>query len=222
MHTSHVLTDGGDDDAEAAFRRFSPPENELPAPLDLRVELLRTDDVCVAVVGGSAYSTGVLLHVTVRVRPGSLSVEQRRERAYGLPPFHHEVLVGMTLPGGAVVSTLGAQPWARTGELGPDDPLLVLHGSSTTDTVAQTSVWLTPAPPAGRIGLVVAHPELGVGEVEAELDGAAIAAACGRAVELWPWESAQVVDPGSMPERDLEPGGWFDRHRPDGSDHDDG
>lgn len=221
MHSSLVISSDGDDDPGAAFRRFSPPENELATPLDLRVELLRTPDLVVALVGGSAYSTGVLLQVQVRVRPASLTLQQRRERAFGLPPFHHDVLVGMTLPGGAVVSTLGAEPWGPAGDRGPDEPLLVPHGSSSSDTGAETTVWLTPAPPPGRIGVVVAHPELGVGEVHAELDATAIADACARAVELWPWESTQVVEPDLRPLRDLEPGGWFDRHRtasPDGSD----
>lgn len=221
MHTSHVVTNGGDDDGEAAFRRFSPPQNELPAPLDLRVELVRTGDLCVAVVGGSAYSTGVLLHLTISVRPGSLTPEQRRERAFGMPPFHHDVLVGMTLPGGATVSTQGPGPWGPAGDAADDEPVLVHQGGGSSDTVSETSVWLSPAPAPGPIGLVVAHPELGVAEVHAELDGTAIAAACARAVELWPWESTQVVD-DVVATRDLEPGGWFDRHRAAGSDHDDG
>ena len=223
MHTSHYYggSDGDDgEDLEAAFRRLSPPENELATPLALRVELHRTTDVCVAIVGGSAYSTGVLLHVEIRVRPGSLTPEARRSRAFGSP--FQEMLVGITLPGGEVVSTLDAQPWGHGRGPRSDGPVLAHHGGGWTDTAAETSVWLTPVPTSGRLGVVVAFPELGIGEVHGEIDAAPLAEASRGAVELWPWESEQVEDAGMPPERDLEPGGWFERHRPTGSDHDDG
>src|SRR5262245_4026659 len=48
-----------------------PPDNVLGAPLSIRFVLARTDDVAVAVTGGTVYPTGVSFDVGVRMRVSS-------------------------------------------------------------------------------------------------------------------------------------------------------
>jgi hypothetical protein len=219
VHTSRIYGSDDDGELEARFRRLSPPDNEIPVPLGLRVEIHRTADVAVALVGGHAYSTGVELAFTVRVRPGSLSPEQRRARM-APSPFESELLVGIELPDGQVVSTLASHPWAEPGGPSDDAPVLVLAQGSSSDTSVDQSLWLTPPPGHGRLAFVVAHPGLGVPEVRFELDAGPIADACASVVELWPWER-QGEDPFPAAEPEVPPGGWFERHRT-ASEHDDG
>ena len=167
MHSSHIyggFGDGDGDDFESAIRRSSPPENEIPVPLDLQVEIHRTPDLAVVLVGGRAYSTGAELDFTVRWRPGSVSPDDVEARRFPAP-FHHDLLVGLELPDGEVVSTAGQGPWAVAGAPS-DGPVLVPLGSSSDETRVDQAVWLSPPPAPGRMVCVVAYPEIGLPEVQ--------------------------------------------------------
>jgi hypothetical protein len=214
VHTRQIH--GGPD--ESGVRRLSPPSNEVPAPLDLRVEVLRTDDLAVFLLGGSAYSTGLQLRVVIRVRPGSLTPEDTRLRS-GLV-MHGDVLVGFELADGTVLSNARG-PWGPDGEIPPDGPLMLSLGAGADLTSVEQDVWISPVPPPGRLLCVVAHPAGGIPETRVELDATPLVGASARAVRLWPWEPDPQWSPAVDDSR-LDPGGWFERHSADDSEHHDG
>lgn len=71
-----------------------------------------------------------------------------------------------------------------------DDGRLVLQqgGSGGSSCSQDWDFWVHPLPPDGPVTLVGSWVEHGIAESRAELDGAAIRAAAGRAVTLWPEE----------------------------------
>jgi hypothetical protein len=71
-----------------------------------------------------------------------------------------------------------------------DDGRLVLQqgGGGGSSRSQDWDFWVHPLPPDGPVTLVGSWVEHGIAESRAELDGAAIRAAAGRAVTLWPEE----------------------------------
>jgi hypothetical protein len=92
-----------------------------------------------------------------------------------------------------------------------DDGRLVLQqgGGGGSSCSQDWDFWVHPLPPDGPVTLVGSWVEHGIAESRAELDGAAIRAAAGRAVTLWPEEP------------EFEPGGAWRSHRITGGEPDD-
>jgi hypothetical protein len=69
-------------------------------------------------------------------------------------------------------------------------PQTVASGGGGSSCSQDWDFWVYPLPPGGPVTLVASGAERGIAEWRAELDGAAIRAAAGRAVTLWPEEAS--------------------------------
>jgi hypothetical protein len=65
---------------------------------------------------------------------------------------------------------------------------MLQNGGSGSDRTWDGNLWVHPLPPEGPVTFVASWLEHGVAETRAELDGAPIREAAGRAVILWPEE----------------------------------
>lgn len=196
---------------------MGPPENVLGTPLPLSLVLARTDDAVVAVPRASAFPTGALLDVAVRLR--SPSLELRRALVHG-GPFHRawpsdesggappELLrLGVQFSDGRKATTLG---WPGWGEDPPAGPVLVPRGGSGGESAWDMGLWLWPLPPVGPLVLACEWPLLGMPLTTVQVDAALLHEAAARAETLWPggggaagggWLSSQVL----LAARDDEP-----------------
>lgn len=162
----------------------------IPGLVPWEVMLVRTGQVAVAVGGVHAYPNGFEFTVHARLRredeprPGGAGLfEQhgwRREPNEGLR-------LGVMYADGRRAAALGGFP--RPGD-DADAGRLVLreNGGGGSSRTWDGNFWVSPLPPEGPVTFVVSWPERGVAETRAELDGAAIREAAGRAVMLWPEE----------------------------------
>jgi hypothetical protein len=192
--------DGPDDD----FRRMSAPENEIPVALPWNVLLARTEDAAVALVGLQVYTTGVAFTLIVRVRPTSVLLADRtvNDLVWDHGPFAGRFMLGLEFPDGRRVSNHRM----------PDGPAGVVFapgGGSGGEASIEQSWWLHPLPPEGPLRVVVRCTDLGIGEVDAVLDGTAITRAAADVVSLWPWAPPPEHRQAEQPPPDVPPGSWF-------------
>lgn len=189
---------------DAALRRRSEPQNELPVALPQNVLLARTDDTVVALLGMHVYSTGLAFDLAVRVRPGSLSGTELHDVLWRESPGAPPLLLGLELADGTRVHNAAADSgWGG-------DVVFTQRGGTGSEHSVDHAWWLSPLPPAGPLTVVVWCPELGLPETSSVLDGTAIRAAADGVVELWPWEPPRRPDP-DRPRAPLEipDDSWF-------------
>lgn len=212
----------GDDDemtseqAELWRRRMSAPDNEVPVPVAASLVLARTDDVCIAVVGIGAYTTGATVELAVRLR--------HRPPGFGRYGLHHvldgwragevdlaqRLLFGIEYADGRRASNVDHAAWP-SGPVADDEPVLTSGGSSSSDLTHDASFWLSPLPPDGPLAFVCSWPTVGVPERRVVLEGADLTSAGARALVLWPYEPE--VEPEQPPEPERPLSGWFARRR---------
>jgi hypothetical protein len=203
MWTSTFSSSDGEPSPED-IRMWSAPENEIPVALPLNTVLARTDDVAVALLHLSVYTTGIALELVVRMRPEVATA--RNQDMNGLlwedGPGGGRFLLGVELADGRRATGLG--PPGSSGVVFPQG------GGSGGQASVQQSWWLHPLPPAGPLRFVVRSPELGIEETSVVLDGAAIRRAADDVLVLWPWapppEQARS-EPTGPP--DLPADSWF-------------
>lgn len=194
--------------------RINPPENEIPGALPLSHVIGRTDQLAVALVGAFVYSTGLSVHLAVRIRnpePGhhdDLYAEVTGHRRRGGGDVA-SLLLGVEYPDGRTATNLG--DWRSAFARDEDDDRPVLHpgGGGGGGATLDMDFWLWPLPPPGDVTIVCAWPTRGLDETRTTVQAADLAAARSRVVELWPWEppAEPAVLPPSPPP-DL-PEGWF-------------
>src|SRR5690242_20263293 len=142
---------GGGPDPEW-FRRMSPPENEVPVSLPADRILARTDDVAVALHGLAVYTTGLVFHLAVRVRPAATKrVGLDRVLWVHFPAVREgePFLVGVELADGRRATSL-QHPDPRS------DVVFTNWGSSSSGPGgADQTWWLSPLPPEGPLRVVV-------------------------------------------------------------------
>jgi hypothetical protein len=146
-----------------------PPDAALGVPVGRPVIVARAPSLVIAVDRVVAYPTGFELGLTVRTQeqPVHGSFDQSHRRTWsGTSAFPGESLRVEVVAGAPVA-------------------LRAISGSGTQTRFDQR-YWVAPLPPPGPVGIVVAWPRRGLAETRADLDGAAIAEAGGRAEELWP------------------------------------
>ncbi|WP_123372129.1 hypothetical protein [Cellulomonas sp. PhB150] len=200
MH-SVVVGDDGEPDPEqqrAVRVRWSPPENEVGALVRGPVVIVATDDAAAVLGSAVHYSAGVLLSVQLSRRQEARGARYGR----GMPD---EPLVGVELADGRRV----AVDTYRLDER-DDGVVMTAQGGGGGGRSFAFSYWLSPAPPAGDLTVVVHAVDHGLPEGRAVLAADDLAAARSRVVELWPW----VPDPPDSheppPRPTPPPGGWFD------------
>jgi hypothetical protein len=205
----HAILGQGDDDEQ--FRRFQPPENEVPAVVPVSTVLARTDGSALTLTGLRVFSTGLGFTLTLRCRPEALppgeddlgSLLWRGRRGAG-----PELLVGVAFADGRRASNLpGRDPFGAPEGL---ESLVLTQGSgSGQQLTVEQEWWLSPLPPAGPLRLVVRCDLFGLPEAAVELDGTAIRAAAEDVVVLWPWVPPSAVEPPAAEAPDLPADSWF-------------
>jgi hypothetical protein len=164
----------------------------IPGSVPGEVVLVRTGQVAVAIGSVRAYPNGFefTLHTRLRtedetglVRAGPMEPPGR-----GREQVPEDVLrLGVMYADGRRAAAAGGCP--RPGDDADGERLVVFeNGGGGSARRWDGDFWVYPLPPAGPVTFVVSWLEHGVGETRAELDGAAIREAAGRAVILWPEE----------------------------------
>jgi hypothetical protein len=147
------------------------PRNELGAPVPLRLLLARTETVVVAVVGATAFTTGVQLRLAIRRRPLPRASTENGEEFFDedpfeLPPFGHPLhrgRPGRELPpeilrfgvqfsdGGKATTVEDMFPWEHgfdeDDEQAPSGPVLAQGGGGGGGGEWESEFWLWPLPP---------------------------------------------------------------------------
>lgn len=173
------------------------PDEVIPGSVPGEVMLIRTAQAAVAIGSIRAYPNGFEFTAHVRVRAGD-----DNEPAWHDPFDRHGQRRGPS-PGDVLRLGLmyadGRRAAVHGGLWPPDeaDPgaLIIQHGGSGGSARRWDGrFWVHPLPPQGPVTFVASWPDFGVAETRAQLDGAAIVAAAGRAVILWPEEP--VFEPG--------------------------
>jgi hypothetical protein len=178
------------------------PSNELGVLVPLRVVLARTNQIAVAVVGVTAYTTGFSLTLALRSR-SRRGEEGFDPRMFELP-FGHGAMqrpLGSELPpellrfgiqfaDGRKATTLGASgPWgvgAVAEEEEPIGPILSPSGGGGGDGEWNEEYWLWPLPPPGIVTFAIEWPSKGIELSLLEVDSASIIDASKSSEVLWP------------------------------------
>jgi hypothetical protein len=160
--------------------------------------LLRTGQVAIAIGSIRAYPNGFEFTAHVRRRD-----EDENQPGYHDPFNRHgrrgqqddALRLGILYADGRRGATNGGHP--LPDEQADPGGLVLQHGSGGGNARRwDGDFWVHPLPPDGPVTFVAAWPEYGVAETQAQLDGAAIRAAAGRAVILWPEQPEAEVTPG--------------------------
>jgi hypothetical protein len=184
------------------WQRRQRPDNEVPGSLPVDAILFRSEQAAIVLTTCEAYSHGFDLGVLAYLRdPPAGDVGIRMA-----PHAPGELAIGVQYAGGRRAGTFGG---GSTEEAIPEAERLrvQLQGGQTGNRLMQTSVRVTPLPPAGDVIVVAAWESQGIAECFAALSGDAIRAAAARAVVLWPWSpppGRPAPEPPSYP-----PGSWF-------------
>jgi hypothetical protein len=176
---------------EAALPRrhhpWEPPDAELPGivPIDTLL-LARTDDVAVAVTGLSAFSAGIEIFLTARIRPSAEYPEghlpggprdlaaSRRSFRFGLQYANGGKAVGS--PGGGRADH-GSEPAG---------PVLYPFAGGGGPHSFISRWWTWPLPPAGPLEFVFEWAPFGITESRIGIDAQLILDAAERSTRLWP------------------------------------
>jgi len=177
------------------------PRNELGAPVPLRLVLARTDRVAVALVGATAYSTGVALTLAVRSRRRSATEDvdafyddpfgfpfghplRRRHQSGELPP--ETLRFGVQFSDGRKATTVGGMvPWASDAEEAPAGPVLHQGGGGGGNGDYESEFWLWPLPPPGPVTFAVEWPAREIELTKLKVDASVLTEASKRSEALW-------------------------------------
>ena len=173
-------------------RRMGPPDNEVPGAIAFHAMLGRTDEFALALVGASAYSTGISISMEIRVRHSNPADDDLHDELYGhrrRGPSAGQLSIGFAYPDGRTATNVAARPYRELlRELDkPQQPMLVQQGGGGGGRTFGINMWLAPLPPPGDLTIVVAWPSRGIPEthttIPAELMAAGVAAV-GQTVAL--------------------------------------
>jgi hypothetical protein len=175
-------------------RWLGPPEDSFGVLVPLRLVVVRTADLAVAIPSATGYRNGFGFELGIRraAAEGDAFALDRmlhwlgRE---GSPP--PEVLrVGVQFADGQKATSL--ESWwdyfdpQDTAQAPPPGPVLVPQGGAGGERVRSQSYWVWPLPPDGPLAFVVEWPALGVPLTQARVDGALIRQAAAQDEGLWP------------------------------------
>lgn len=148
------------------------PTNEIGSPVPLRLVLARTEQVAVVLVGGTAYTTGVVLGLAVRSRRHAsdgpydsidfLDFPFGSPHRRGHPPdeLPDDLLrFGVEFSDGGRATTVGGTTRLSRGE--PTGPLLMEADASMSEGTWDGEFWLWPLPPPARSPSQSSGPQKG-------------------------------------------------------------
>ena len=165
---------------------WEPPEAEIPGIVQIdTLVLARSGQVAVAVTGLSAYSTGIEIFMTARMRPSASRPEQHlpggpRDLAASRRSFRFGLQFA---DGGKAVGSLGHRP---DHDAEPAGPVLYPFAGGGGPHSFVSRWWTWPLPPAGPLEFVCEWPALDIGESRARTDAELILDAARRSIQLWP------------------------------------
>lgn len=164
-----------------------PPAGVLPGFSAQRAVLARTDDVLLSVDRLLVYSNGVVFTLMLMRRedrddfgpvPGMLG---RRPR----PDLPSDFLrLGILFGDGSKWTNLEGRYPDEESEV--SGPVVVAQGGGGGGKLWQTSFWVWPLPPPGRLAFVVSWPAEGIEEQMVELDADEIRERAVDAEQVWP------------------------------------
>jgi len=165
---------------------WEPPEAEFPGivPIDTLV-LGRTDQVAVAVTGMSAFSTGMEIFLTARIRPSDAPEEHLPGGPRDLAASRRSFRFGLQFSdGGKATGSPGGGRHERDSE--PTGPVLypIAGGGGPHSFISRWWTW--PLPPAGPLEFVCEWTAFGIAESRVGIDARLILDAAGRGIRLWP------------------------------------
>lgn len=183
---------------------WSAPRNELGAPVPLRLVLGRTDQVAIAVVGVTAFSTGVTLTLAIRSR--SLRGDENLDPEPAVFPFGHPAMrrqlagelppellrFGVQFADGSKATTVDGGRWGpgvAPGKSAPAGPILSSSGGGGGEGEWDADYWLWPLPPPGTLTFAVEWPSKGIELTMQEVDAGPILEAAATSEALWPSDS---------------------------------
>ena len=170
--------------------------------MPLRLVLARTDHVAVALVGATAYSTGVTLTVAVRSRRSGTSedVDDLFDDPYGMRFGHllRHTLQGGELPpellrfgvqfsDGRKATSLG-EALPGVDEEAPSGAVLTQGGGSGGGGDWESDFWLWPVPPPGPVTFAVEWPAREIELTKQQVDASVFIKASEESEALWPAE----------------------------------
>jgi hypothetical protein len=166
---------------------WEPPEAEFPGivPVDTLV-IGRTEQVAVAVTGLSAFSTGVEIFLTARIRPSDGRPEEH------MPGGPRDLAAARRSFRFGLQFSDGSKAAGSPGDRGPDrdseptGPVLFPFAGGGGPRSFVSRWWTWPLPPAGPLEFVCEWPTFGIAESRAGIDAQLILDAAGRSVRLWP------------------------------------
>ncbi len=214
----HLLSRSGGA-ARSARPAWMRSDAVVPGSVPAEVVLVRTGQVAVAIGSVRAYPNRFEFTLHTRLRredeagPGWTDPLERHGRAGAQAP--EDVLrLGVLYADGRRAATTGGY-WRPDEDADPGRLVLSQNGGGGNARRWDGDFWVYPLPPEGPVTFVVSWLRYGVAETRAELGGAAIRQAAGRAVILWPeepefepggaWRSQRVTagepdDPGGRAE----------------------
>jgi hypothetical protein len=166
---------------------WEPPEAEFPGLVPIETLLLgRTDQAAVAVTGLSAFSTGIEIFLTVRIRPGTDHAEEHMKGGpRDLAAARRSFRFGLQFSDGgkAVGSPVGRR---QDHDSEPAGPVLYPFAIGGGPHSFVSRWWTWPLPPAGPLEFVCEWPAFDIAESRAAIDGQLILDAASRSLQLWP------------------------------------
>jgi len=185
---------------------FGAPSNELGVGVPLSLLLARTETVAVAIVGATAFSTGIQLRFATRRRPQLRTVDEGfdffdddpfeghpfgrfRQRMRGRGELPDELLrFGVQFSDGRKATTVGGFPWvdAEDAEKAPAGPVLVQGGGGGGSSGWEFDFWLWPVPPPGQLTFAVEWPAHGIGLTQHHVEATPLIKASTKSEPLWP------------------------------------
>jgi hypothetical protein len=168
---------------------WEPPEAEFPGivPIDTLV-LARTGQVAVAVTGLSAFSAGVEIFLTARIRP---SADRPEEHLPGGPrdlaASRRSFRFGLQFSDGTkAAGGTGGLGGKRARDTEPTGPVLYPFAGGGGPHSFVSRWWSWPLPPAGPVEFVCEWPAFDIAESRAGIDAQLILDAARRSIQLWP------------------------------------
>jgi len=145
----------------------------------------RTDEVAVAVTGLSAFSAGIEIFLTARIRPSAGHPEEHlRGRPRDLAAARRSFRFGLQFSdGGKAAASPGRRP-AHDSE--PAGPVLYPFACGGGPHSFVSRWWTWPLPPAGPLEFVCEWPAFGIAESRVGIDAQLILDAAQRSIQLWP------------------------------------
>jgi|HubBroStandDraft_1064217.scaffolds.fasta_scaffold03197_3 hypothetical protein len=172
--------------AESAMLAQPRPDGALPAPMALRLMLVRTERVAIAVTGMWAFATGFEFLLSVQLRdavPGTATASFLS--ALDGEPMHEEFLrLGVEFGSGekAANTQLRASRTTRSDRRGP---IMKVRVAGAGLRSRDWTYWVSPLPPAGPLAFVCEWPALGIAESRTEIDARLLLDAARESIELW-------------------------------------